>query len=96
MLAWVQNPVPLSELNSFAPLQCSVPQVNQSICDGIPANEQGLVEECDFSDFPFYTCVSPEERFLERFEYLVSDGVIVWLSHGGALSRQSKPGAGHF
>ena len=66
MLAWVQNPVPLSELNSFAPLQCTVPQVNQSVCDGIPANEQGLVEECDFSDFPFYTCVSPEECFLER------------------------------
>lgn len=94
MLAWVQNPVPLSELNSFAPLQCTVPQVNQSVCDGIPANEKGLVEECDFSDFPFYTCVSPEERFLNV--YLVSDDIIVWLSRGGALSRQPKPRAGHF
>jgi len=56
LLAWVQNPVPLSQLDSFAPLKCSVPQVNQSVCDGIPANEQGLLDQCNFSDFPFYTC----------------------------------------
>jgi hypothetical protein len=59
LLAWVQNPVPLSELNSFDPLKCSTPQINQNICDGIPANEQGLLDCCDFSDFPFFTCVSP-------------------------------------
>lgn len=56
LLAWVQNPVPLSQLNSFDPLKCSTPQVNQSVCDGIPANEQGLLDRCDFSDFPFFTC----------------------------------------
>jgi hypothetical protein len=61
LLAWVQNPVPLSQLNSFDPLKCSTPQVNQSICDGIPANEQGLLDRCDFSDFPFFTCVSPRK-----------------------------------
>src|SRR6266436_7783619 len=54
LLAWVQNPVPLSELNSFDPLKCSTPQVNQSICDGIPVNEQGLLDRCNFADFPFY------------------------------------------
>lgn len=62
LLSWVQNPVPLSQLDSFAPLKCSTPQVSQSICDGIPANEEGLLDRCDFSDFPFFTCVSPEGR----------------------------------
>ncbi|KAI9512900.1 hypothetical protein F5148DRAFT_654881 [Russula earlei] len=56
LLSWVQNPVPLSQLNSFEPLKCSTPQVNASICDGIPANEHGLLDLCAFSDFPFFTC----------------------------------------
>ncbi|EMD32610.1 hypothetical protein CERSUDRAFT_118648 [Gelatoporia subvermispora B] len=58
LLAWVQNPVPISQLNDFAPFKCSTPQVDSSlkICNGIPQNEAGLVEECPFSDFPFYTC----------------------------------------
>jgi hypothetical protein len=84
LLAWVQNPVPLSELDSFTPLKCSVPEINQSICDGIPDNEQGLPDLCDFPDFPFYTCVSLEGRF----NSLVSDDIIVRLSCGGTLSRQ--------
>jgi hypothetical protein len=83
LLAWVQNPVSLAKLDSFAPLKCSVPEINQSICDGIPDNEQGLLDRCDFPDFPFYTCVSPEYRF----NYLVSDDIIVRLSCGGALSK---------
>lgn len=60
LLAWVQNPVPISQLNSFSALKCSTPQVNatQQICNGMPQNENGLLSECDFSDFPFYTCVS--------------------------------------
>jgi len=56
MLAWTQNPVPLSQLDSFEPLKCESPQISQHICDGIPNNEQGLLDLCDFSDFPFYTC----------------------------------------
>ncbi|KAI0001863.1 hypothetical protein BJV77DRAFT_970038 [Russula vinacea] len=56
LLAWVQNPVSLAELDSFAPLKCLVPEINQGICDGIPDNEQGLLDRCDFTDFPFYTC----------------------------------------
>lgn len=74
LLAWVQNPVPVSELNSFEPLKCSTPQISQSICDGIPANEQGLLNHCDFLDFPWYTCVSPGHhsdllRFLMSSQY---------------------------
>ena len=60
LLAWVQNPVPVSQLDSVAALKCSSPEVNQAICDGIPANEQGLLDYCAFPDFPFYTCVCAE------------------------------------
>jgi hypothetical protein len=56
LLAWVRNPVPVSQLDSVAALKCTTPQVNQPMCDGIPANEQGLLDLCNFSDFPFYTC----------------------------------------
>jgi hypothetical protein len=59
LLAWVQNPVPVSQLNSVNALKCSTPNVPASlpICNGIPQNENGLLDLCDFSDFPFYTCV---------------------------------------
>ncbi|TBU62469.1 hypothetical protein BD310DRAFT_871227 [Dichomitus squalens] len=58
LLEWVRNPVPVSQLDNFAPLKCSTPAVDSSmkICNGIPQNEQGLVELCAFNDFPFYTC----------------------------------------
>ncbi|OBZ79975.1 hypothetical protein A0H81_01437 [Grifola frondosa] len=58
LLAWVQNPVPISQLDSFEPLKCSTPAVDPStkICNGIPQNEAGLIDHCAFSDFPFYTC----------------------------------------
>lgn len=69
LLAWVRNPVPVSELDSFAPLKCSTPQVDSSlkICNGIPQNEAGLLEECDFPDFPFFTCVS--RSWLARYSF---------------------------
>jgi hypothetical protein len=59
LLAWVQNPVPVSQLGSVDALKCSTPQVDasQKICNGIPQNENGLLSHCAFSDFPFYTCV---------------------------------------
>lgn len=60
LLEWVRNPVPVSQLNNFAPLKCTAPQIDasQHICNGIPQNEAGLLAHCPFSDFPFYTCVS--------------------------------------
>lgn len=58
LLAWTQNPTPVADLNNFAPLKCSTPQVDAKICNGIPANEAGLLSHCTFSEFPFYTCVS--------------------------------------
>ncbi|KAF7363099.1 hypothetical protein MVEN_00662300 [Mycena venus] len=58
LLAWVQNPVPVSQLGSVDALKCSTPQVDvtQKICNGIPQNENGLLSHCAFSDSPFYTC----------------------------------------
>ncbi|KAF7302610.1 Carbohydrate esterase family 4 protein [Mycena chlorophos] len=64
LLAWVQNPVPVSQLDSVAALKCSTPQVDAStkICNGMPQNEAGLLSHCPFSDFPFFTCYGcPEE-----------------------------------
>ena len=67
LLAWTQNPTRVADLNNFAPLKCSTPQVDAKICNGMPQNEAGLLSHCPFPDFPFYTCVSdhPEcNRFL--------------------------------
>lgn len=60
LLAWVRNPVPVSQLDSFSGLKCTTPAVDASlqICNGVPQNEAGLLDHCAFSDFPFYTCVS--------------------------------------
>ena len=60
LLAWMQNPVPISQLGNVDALKCSTPQVDTSkqICNGIPQNENGLLDHCDFPDFPWYTCVS--------------------------------------
>lgn len=58
LLAWVQTPQSVSDLNNFDALKCSTPDVDASlqICNGIPQNEQGLLSHCAFSDFPFFTC----------------------------------------
>jgi len=56
LLAWVQNPKPISQLDQVDALKCSTPQVNAKICNGMPENEAGLIELCDFPDFPFFTC----------------------------------------
>ncbi|KAL5495118.1 hypothetical protein ACEPAI_580 [Sanghuangporus weigelae] len=58
LLAWVRNPVPVSQLDSFDALKCVTPDVDPSlkICNGIPQNEAGVLDHCAFSEFPFYTC----------------------------------------
>ncbi|KAH0837823.1 hypothetical protein J3R83DRAFT_6031 [Lanmaoa asiatica] len=58
LLAWVQDPVPVSQLDTFIPLKRPTLDIDPTIriCNGIPANEQGLLDECAFSDFPLHTC----------------------------------------
>jgi hypothetical protein len=58
LLDWVRHPVPASQLNQVSSFQCSTPQVSstEKICNGIPQNENGLLDACDFPDFPFFTC----------------------------------------
>jgi len=56
LLAWVQHPTKISDLNNFDALKCSSPQVNDKICNGMPQNEQGLLSHCAFNDFPWFTC----------------------------------------
>ncbi|KIK97692.1 hypothetical protein PAXRUDRAFT_10018 [Paxillus rubicundulus Ve08.2h10] len=58
LLAWVQNPVPVSQLDTVEALKCPTPDVDPTlhICNGVPINEAGLLQECAFSDFPFFTC----------------------------------------
>ncbi|KAI5120853.1 hypothetical protein M0805_007040 [Coniferiporia weirii] len=58
LLAWVRNPVPVSQLDTLSALKCSTPSVDSSlnICNGIPQNEAGTLDYCDFPDFPFFTC----------------------------------------
>ncbi|KAI3604411.1 chitin deacetylase 9, partial [Moniliophthora roreri] len=60
LLAWVRNPVPASALRSgsFKPFQCPTPNVDPSlkICNGIPANEDGLLSHCSIGDGTFFTC----------------------------------------
>ncbi|KAJ6619545.1 hypothetical protein B0H10DRAFT_2216817 [Mycena sp. CBHHK59/15] len=62
LLAWVKNPVPVSQLDSVSALKCLTPQVDalQKVCNGIPQNENGLLLRCPFSDFPFYTWQVPD------------------------------------
>jgi hypothetical protein len=62
LLAWTRNPTKISDLNNFDALKCSTPQVSDKICNGMPGNEDGLLDHCAFSEFPFYTCYGcPEE-----------------------------------
>lgn len=58
LLGYMRNPQPISQLDNVESLKCSTPQVDPSkqICNGIPGNENGLLDHCDFNDFPWYTC----------------------------------------
>ena len=58
LLAWMQNPVPASQLGSLPAFGCSRPVVDPAlkICNGIQQNELGLLANCPFPDFPW---VSP-------------------------------------
>ncbi len=61
LLAWMQNPVPASQLNTLDAFKCQVPNVGH-ICNGFAKNND-LLEHCisdvagdALNNAPFYTC----------------------------------------
>lgn len=58
MLEWIKAPVPNANISSVTALGCSTPDVaaGLKICNGITANEIGLLDNCPFIDFPW--CVA--------------------------------------
>ncbi len=93
LLDWVRHPVPASELNNLDSFKCSTPAVDasQKICNGIPQNENGLLNHCAFSDFPFFTCVSPSRSFTAS---VLTRWCTVRLPRGTADSQQPQPSPG--
>jgi hypothetical protein len=67
LLQWVMDPKPVSQLDQSDALKCATPSVTAKICNGMPQNEAGLVENCPFSDTPFGTCVSVPCLFFSLF-----------------------------
>lgn len=62
LLAWMQNPVPASQLNTLDAFKCQTPSVTAKICNGMPQNDN-LLEHCisdtagdTLNNAPFYTC----------------------------------------
>jgi hypothetical protein len=63
LLKWMKNPTKVDDLNNFDGFKCATPEVDAKICNGIPKNQDGLLQKCAFSDFPFYTCYGcPSEQ----------------------------------
>lgn len=55
MLDWIRNPVAIANIASSSALTCDVPDVptTAKICNGIEVNEQGLLDQCPFAEFPW-------------------------------------------
>ncbi|GAA95193.1 uncharacterized protein L969DRAFT_42705 [Mixia osmundae IAM 14324] len=56
LLAYAKNPQTLSNLAAVTELGCSVPDVSEKICNGMPANEAGLQSTCVVEGNYFSTC----------------------------------------
>ncbi|GAA5904460.1 hypothetical protein JCM8208_004199 [Rhodotorula glutinis] len=58
LLEWVRNPVTNDKMGDVDALKCEVPAVpaDDKICNGIPQNMAGLLNKCDFYEFPWQTC----------------------------------------
>ena len=62
LLAWMQNPVPASQLNTLDAFKCQTANVNDHICNGMAKNAD-LLQHCisdtagdPLNNTPFYTC----------------------------------------
>ncbi|GAA6011540.1 hypothetical protein JCM10207_002652 [Rhodosporidiobolus poonsookiae] len=56
MLEWMKNPVPNSQMGDVDAFKCTTPDIDDKICNGMPENEQGLLNKCNFESFPWTTC----------------------------------------
>lgn len=56
MLEWVRNPSTNANIAQTAALGCSRPSVDPGlkICNGVESNQLGLLNQCPFTDFPWY------------------------------------------
>ncbi|KAF9020179.1 hypothetical protein BDZ89DRAFT_1138845 [Hymenopellis radicata] len=50
LVAWVQDPTPVVQLDNFNVLRCSTPDVQENICNGMPERENGQAVQCTFPD----------------------------------------------
>jgi hypothetical protein len=93
LLAWVQNPQPISQLDQVDALKCSTPQVSQQICNGMPQSEAGLLEHCPFSDFPWSTCVSHTRPLSATLWHGVAHRSLIcwWFVQYGCPTEQVSP-----
>lgn len=62
LIAYMQNPVPASQLNTLDAFKCQTPNVDQHICNGLSKNSD-LLQHCisntagdPLNNSPFYTC----------------------------------------
>ncbi|GAA5932124.1 hypothetical protein JCM10213_006761 [Rhodosporidiobolus nylandii] len=56
MLEWIKNPVPNSQMGNIDAFKCTTPDISDNICNGMMPNEAGLLNKCQFPDFPWTTC----------------------------------------
>ncbi|GAA5827690.1 hypothetical protein JCM11251_001788 [Rhodosporidiobolus azoricus] len=56
MLEWIRNPVPLSRIDQVEALRCTTPDIDDKICNGLMPNQAGLLNKCNFEEFPWTTC----------------------------------------
>lgn len=48
LLAWMQEPKAISDLDSLDFLQCDMPDVSDDICNGMSPNQEGLLIQCSY------------------------------------------------
>ncbi|CAG8545704.1 6866_t:CDS:2 [Paraglomus occultum] len=61
VLAWMKNPVPVSQLKNHPAFKCDVPKLGTEICNGLDDNgngniDEGLKQQCNLPTASFSTC----------------------------------------
>ncbi|CAG8460835.1 4935_t:CDS:2 [Paraglomus occultum] len=61
VLAWMKNPVPVSQLAGHPAFKCTIPKLGKEICNGLDDNgdgniDEGLKQQCNTPTSTFTTC----------------------------------------